>query len=121
MALPLVPLALAGLAGWAGWKMLGPGSRFLGDKAKVGDTVFVAPSFLSQASLPQLPPGTLYVMIKVKGEDKERVQGPIVGFGDQPIPAELGTYVVQRKDIFKVMRDGKVIAFGAGAKIGAEG
>jgi hypothetical protein len=123
MALPLIAWAGIGLASLAGYKLLGGSSeRYLGDKAKVGDVVFVAPSFLSQATLPQLPPGTLYVGIKVEGGDRERVQGGIVAFGDQMLPTTgVGSFVVQRKDIFKIMRDGKVIAFQPGAKIGAEG
>jgi hypothetical protein len=122
--MPLPLIAWVGLAalGYGGYKAFsGASNRFPGDAAKVGDDVFVAPSFLSQATLPVLPPGTIYVIITVKGGDSERVQGPITGFGDQKIPGEVGSFVVQRKDIFKVMRGGKVIAFQPGAKVGAEG
>lgn len=112
--LAIAALALGGL--WGSFKLLGEKKRFVGDYAQTGDEVLVHPSFLSQATLPKLPPGTLWVAIKVQGGDRDRVQGPIVGW-QQPntsttlhIPAALGSFVVQRKDIFRVVRDGRAIA-----------
>jgi hypothetical protein len=108
--------ALAIGAVWAGWKLFQSAThRFVGDYAKTGDEVLVHPQFL--ASPPTtLPSGTLWVAIKVLGGDKERVQGPIVGW-QQPgtqntmrIPAAVGSFVVQRNTIFRVIRDGKTIA-----------
>lgn len=131
MPFPLLGWAALAGAGWTGYKLFGEkttkevesaiGAGPPGNAAQVGDDVYVSPAFLSQATLPPLPPGTLYVIINVKGADAARLQGPIVGFGDQKIPSELGSFVVQRTDPFKVVRNGKAIAFQPGAKIGAEG
>ena len=123
MALPLIAWAGIGLASLAGYRMLKgrSGMKYPGDQAKVGDDIYVAPAFLPASNLPPLPPGTLYVIINVKGADSSRLQGPIVGIGDQKIPAEVGAFVVQRNQPFKVVRNGKIIAENPGAKVGAEG
>jgi len=108
---PLLLLSLGAGALWGGYKLFfeKPKARFAGDLAQTGDVVSVAPSFLSQATLPQMPPGTISVDVKVLGGDAERVQGPIVAFGDKPTP-EFGTFVVQRNTIFRVKRNGRTVA-----------
>jgi len=126
MALPLIPLALGVAALWGGSKLLNSGKskiRYPGEAAQVGDDIFVAPRFLTLAEVPALPPGTLYVILSVKVADGKTLKGPIVGFGDQKVPAEIGYFTVQRSDPFKVMRKGKLVAENTGATIGfgAEG
>jgi hypothetical protein len=114
---PLALAALAGTAAWGGWKLLQKANtRFVGDVAKVGDEVLVHPQFVPNSAQLKLAPGTLWVAIKVAGVDKERLQGPVVGW-QQPgtsttfrIPAAVGSFVVTRQSVFRVIRDGKTIA-----------
>lgn len=115
---PFAIASLAGLAGWGALKLFKSATaRFVGDHAKIGDEVLVHPQFLGpNAAQLKLQPGTLWVAIKVAGADKERLQGPVVGWQlpgtstTHRIPAALGSWLVERKAVFRVIRDGKTIA-----------
>lgn len=115
---PFALAALAGVAGWGALKLYKDASaRFPGDHAKIGDEVLVHPQFIGEnASQLKLQPGTLWVAIKVVGADKERLQGPVVGWhqvgtsNTVRVPAALGSWMVERRAVFRVIRDGKTIA-----------
>jgi len=118
----MAPLAIAALIGaglFGGWKLLAPKAtiRFVGDYAKIGDTIQVAPDFLMTSQQIPWPKGKpLWVAIEVLGADKDRIQGPIVGYEYLPqIPAKLGSFTVMRSAIFKVIRNGKTVADAPGA------
>lgn len=106
----IVPV-LAGVAAlFAGYKLfIEKKPRFVGDLAKVGDDVQVSVNNLSQNNkdLPKMPADATFVLVKVKGADADRLQGPIVAFGNVRIPAEIGSFVVHRVLVDKVIRNGK--------------
>jgi len=116
---PIVYGLGAALAGWFGYKFLTK-PRFVGDLAKPGVIasadqveVTVADLMRSNASAVigsnpgQIPTGTASVLVAVLGADKNTLQGPIVAFGSVPLPAPLGSVLVPRKDVQKVIRGGK--------------
>jgi hypothetical protein len=84
--------------------------RFVGDLAQVGDEVVVSVNNLTQQNknLPVMPADTASVTVEVQGVDADRLQGPIVAFGPLRIPAKLGSFVVHRVIVEKVIRGGKV-------------
>jgi hypothetical protein len=113
--LPLIVAAAAGIGGWEYWKHKTPAARYVGDLAKAGDTVEVSVPDLIKANASislgaaagQIPSGTLTVLVLVQGASKDTLQGPLTAFGTAALPSPLGSVVVNRADVTKVMRGGK--------------
>ena len=122
---PLLWALVGAVTAWGGYKVLKkePNAiRFVGDLAVKGDEIEVSPAFLSGQLPPEMPKTTTFVIVKVLGGDKDRIQGPIVGWQDLPKTAyPVGSFVVQRKDLYKVTRDGKILGNAVGATVTGEG
>lgn len=120
----MAPLLLAGLALGAlglGYKLTHPAPRFVGDLAKPGPIasadqveVLIGDLLKSNGSISigngpgQIPNGTNSVLVSVLGANKDVLQGPIIAFGTVPLPAPLGSVVVNRADVKAVVRQGKI-------------
>jgi hypothetical protein len=99
----------------AGYLLLHKAARFLGDKAKVGDDVFV-PVSAATAAAPGLPAGLGSVMIHVTSSvGSDVLTGPITGGQIAgapnfiPLPAPTAPVSVQRAAVVGILRNGKSV------------
>lgn len=113
MALPLIAWVLGVPAVGYGIKKLffDKKARFLGDLAQIGDDVEIpVPNLIvnnRSIDANMFPPGTNSVMVYVQGANAELLQGPIRAIGAVPLPAAIGSVVVNRQDVTKIVRQGK--------------
>ncbi len=109
----LFPIVLGAAALYGAAKLLsGEKPRFVGDRAEKGDIVEVHPAFLT--GVPSNMTNALFVQVRIDGLTKDALQGPIVGFQGAPHTPDstqaIGSFVVKRSDVYKVIRNGKTIA-----------
>lgn len=122
MAFPLVPVLL-GAAVVGALVLTRKKSRFLGDKAQVGDEVIVPSSAFFQGQPPPgLPVGTTSVGVVVQDATDDNLRGPVVsvvttapwpgpagGFQRNQLPTSLGPVMVPRSAVVTVLRNGKAV------------
>ena len=109
-------LPFAALAG-VGYLLFRKTARYLGDRASVGDDVFI-PVGADAPAVPNLPAGANQVMIHVTGTTgADLLSGEVAGFsaaglgGFMPLPAGLPRYpaTVDRSKVTGILRDGKTV------------
>ena len=106
----LFVLAVVGYAGYG--VATQPTPRFLGDRAVKGDVVLIGRSTPGLPdAIPQGPPGSASVAVRVDTVDKDAVRGPVVGYtvtgapGVQPMAAT-SPIQVPRNLVTGVIRSG---------------
>jgi len=111
----LLNLALAAGAAVVGYSLFFA-RRFLGDSAKVGDSVTVPVTALGVTgqAVAAVSPTALGAVMQVTTADKETLSGPVVGFvlavngTVQPLPGA-GLASVARSSVLAIDRDGRAV------------